>query len=72
MRTEADEPTPVPSPKRAVTTGRPIARKEPKLISSTTIAAKTPIPVSEPGADTSVCFRSAPKLLQVDAVAVRS
>ena len=42
-------PTPVPSPKSAVTIGSPIARNEPKLISSTTIAASTPMPVSDPG-----------------------
>ena len=39
----------MPSPKSAVTIGSPMARNEPKLISSTTIAARTPIPVSEPG-----------------------
>ena len=36
-------PMPVPSPKSAVTIGSPIARKEPKLIRRTTIAARTPI-----------------------------
>ncbi len=37
-------PSPVPSPKSAVTIGSPIASIEPKLISSTMIAA--PIPTS--------------------------
>ena len=37
-------PNPVPSPNSAVTTGRPIASSEPKLISNTTTAA--PIPIS--------------------------
>ena len=36
-------PIPVPSPNRAVAIGRPIASSEPKLISSTTIAAPIPI-----------------------------
>ena len=35
-------PSPVPSPNRAVTIGRPIASIEPKLISRTTIAAPMP------------------------------
>ncbi len=53
-------PAPVPSPKSAVTTGSPMARNEPKLTSSTTIAASTPIPVSEPGGATSVCWIAGP------------
>ena len=35
-------PKPVPSPSSAVAIGRPIASSEPKLISSTTIAAPIP------------------------------
>ena len=40
----------MPRPNSAVTIGSPIARNEPKLTSSTTAAARTPIPVREPGA----------------------
>ena len=44
----------MPSPNSAVTIGSPIARNEPKLISSTTIAARTPIArVADPGGATS-------------------
>ena len=47
--TTPTRPIPVPSPKSAVTIGRPIARNEPKLISRTTIAASSPIAVVERG-----------------------
>jgi hypothetical protein len=41
-------PNAVPSPRSAVTTGRPIARKDPKAISSTTIAAASPSALAAP------------------------
>ena len=51
---------PVPSPKSAVTIGSPIARKEPKLISRTTTAARTPIPAVALGGVNSVCWIACP------------
>ncbi len=41
-------PSPVPSPNRAVTIGRPIAVSEPNVSSSTTIAASSPTAVESP------------------------
>src|SRR6266511_1851855 len=41
-------PRPAPRPNSAVTIGRPIASSEPKLSSSTTMAAMSPTPVAKP------------------------
>ncbi len=40
--------SPPPMPSRAVATGRPMARNEPKAISSTTAAARMPMPSEGP------------------------
>ena len=52
--------TPVPSPKRAVTIGRAIAHTEANAISSTTIAAPSPIAVAEPSDACSVSAIACP------------
>ena len=49
-------PRPVPSPNSAVTIGSPIAISEPKVRSSTTIAASSPTAVATPKPDCSVCL----------------
>ena len=59
---------PVPSPKSAVTIGSPIARNEPKLISSTITAARMPIPVVVLGGANSVCSIAWPAELDLERV----
>ena len=53
-------PIPVPSPQRAVTTGRPIASSDPKLSSRTTTAAASPTIMLEPTAVRCDCSIAGP------------